>query len=50
MIRILHKSYVEGRIDTKKIGVKVRLPYIPEDISENIVTIKHQAGIVKRVI
>jgi hypothetical protein len=36
----LHKSYVKGRIDTtKKIGVKVRLPFIPEDISENI--IKH---------
>jgi hypothetical protein len=34
----LHKLYVEGRIDTtKKIGVKVRLPSIPEDISENIV-------------
>jgi hypothetical protein len=34
----LHKSYVKGRIDTtKKIGVKVRLPSIPEDISENIV-------------
>lgn len=35
---ILHKSYVNGRIDTtKKIGVNVRLPCIPEDISENIV-------------
>jgi len=35
---ILHKLYVQGRIDTtKKIGVKVRLPSIPEDISENIV-------------
>ena len=34
----LHKSYVKGRINTtKKIGVKVRLPSIPEDISENIV-------------
>ena len=34
----LHKSYVTGRIDTtKKIGVTVRLPGIPEDISENIV-------------
>jgi len=34
----LHKSYVIGRINTtKKIGVKVRLPCIPEDISENIV-------------
>lgn len=34
----LHKSYVQGRINTtKKIGVKVRLPSIPEDISENIV-------------
>jgi hypothetical protein len=36
----LHKGYVNGRINTtKKIGVKVRLPSIPEDISENI--IKH---------
>jgi hypothetical protein len=35
---ILHKAYVNGRINTtKKIGVKVRLPCIPEDISENIV-------------
>ena len=35
---VLHKAYVNGRINTtKKIGVKVRLPYIPEDISENIV-------------
>ncbi len=34
----LHKAYVKGRIDsTKKTGVKVRLPSIPEDISENIV-------------
>ena len=34
----LHKAYVIGRINTtKKIGVKVRLPCIPEDISENIV-------------
>ena len=34
----LHKSYVNGRINTTlKIGVKVRLPCIPEDISENIV-------------
>ena len=33
-----HKSYVIGRIETTiKIGVKVRLPCIPEDISENIV-------------
>jgi len=35
---ILQKSYVEGRINTTiKIGVKVRLPGIPEDISENII-------------
>ena len=35
---ILHKTYVNERINTtKKIGVKVRLPCIPEDISENIV-------------
>ena len=34
----LHKAYVNGRIHTtKKIGVKVRLPCIPEDISENII-------------
>ena len=34
----LHKSYVKGRKETtKKTGVKVRLPSIPEDISENIV-------------
>jgi hypothetical protein len=35
---ILHKIYVNGRINTTiKIGVKVRLPCIPEDISENII-------------
>lgn len=35
---LLHKTYVSRRIETtKKIGVKVRLPSIPEDISENIV-------------
>jgi len=34
----LHKTYVLGRINTTRdIGVKVRLPSIPEDISENIV-------------
>lgn len=34
----IHKSYVNGRIHTtKRIGVKVRLPCIPEDISENII-------------
>jgi hypothetical protein len=34
----LHKAYVTGRIyTTQKIGVKVRLPSIPEDISENII-------------
>ena len=34
----LHKSYVQQRINTtKKIGVKVRLSSIPEDITENIV-------------
>lgn len=33
-----HKSYVNGRINTTiKMGVKVRLPCIPEDISENII-------------
>lgn len=40
---LLHKQYVMGRINTTiKIGVKVRLPCIPEDISKNIVkTILH---------
>jgi hypothetical protein len=34
----LHKAYYNSRKNTtKKIGVKVRLPFIPEDISENIV-------------
>jgi hypothetical protein len=34
----LHKAYVEGRIKTtKNVGVKVRFPSIPEDISENII-------------
>jgi hypothetical protein len=34
----LHKNYVKNRIETtKKLGVKVRLPSIPEDISENII-------------
>lgn len=34
----LHKSYVEGRINTTiKVGFKVRLPGLPEDISENII-------------
>jgi hypothetical protein len=34
----LHKSYVNHRIDTtKKIGVTVRFPSIPEDISENMI-------------
>jgi len=34
----LHKTFVQGRIaTTKRIGVKVRLPAIPEDISENII-------------
>lgn len=34
----LHKSYVNGRINTTiQIGVKIRLPSIPEDISENII-------------
>jgi hypothetical protein len=32
----LHKSYVKGRIETTK-KIKVRLPSIPEDISENII-------------
>jgi hypothetical protein len=43
----LHKNYVKGRIDTTlKIGVKVRLPGIPEDISENIIKqiIIHKLG------
>lgn len=34
----LHKSYVLGRIETiKKLCIDIRLPCIPEDISENIV-------------
>jgi len=34
----LHKTYVIGRIHTtNKINVKIRLPFIPEDISENII-------------
>ena len=34
----LHMTYVKGRMDTiKKIGIKIRFPSIPEDISENIV-------------
>lgn len=34
----IHKSYVNSRINTtNKIGINVRLPSIPEDISENIV-------------
>ena len=34
----LHRAYVIGRINTtKKIGVKVRRPSIPEDISENTI-------------
>ena len=34
----LHKLYVTQRINTtKNIGIKVRLPSIPEDISENII-------------
>lgn len=34
----LHKAYVRDRMNTtQKIGVKVRLPCIPEDISENII-------------
>lgn len=34
----LHKSYVIGRINTTiKLGVTVRKPIIPEDISENII-------------
>lgn len=35
---LLHKTYVKGRINTtNRIGVKVRMPCIPEDISENII-------------
>jgi hypothetical protein len=34
----LHKSYVTGRMETtKKVGIGIRLPSIPEDISENII-------------
>jgi len=42
----LHKNYVEKRIEiNKKLGIKVRLPSIPEDISENIIKfIIHKNG------
>lgn len=34
----LHKNYVIGRIEsTKRLGISVRLPSIPEDITENII-------------
>lgn len=34
----IHRSYVQSRAEsTQQMGVKVRLPSIPEDISENIV-------------
>jgi len=34
----LHMKYTEGRINTsKRAGIKVRLPSIPEDITENII-------------
>ena len=34
----LHRDYVEGRIrTTAQMSIKVRLPSIPEDISENII-------------
>jgi len=34
----LHKSYVKGRIQTiNNTNIKIRLPCIPEDISENII-------------
>lgn len=34
----LHKDYVVGRIkSSSELGIKIRLPSIPEDISENIV-------------
>jgi len=34
----IHQSYVKARIETTtQLGIKVRLPSIPEDISENIV-------------
>jgi hypothetical protein len=34
---VLHKAYVNGRIHSTKNRCKVRLPCIPEDISENII-------------
>lgn len=35
---LIHKTYVKGRMETtNRIGIKVRLPSIPEDISENII-------------
>jgi hypothetical protein len=42
----LHKEYVKSRIESSKIlGFKIRLPSIPEDISENIIKfIIHKNG------
>ena len=43
---LLHKTYVETRMAAgKKLGIKFRLPHIPEDISENIIKfIIHKLG------
>ena len=42
----LHKNYIESRITSgKELGVKFRLPGIPEDISENLIKfILHKLG------
>ena len=42
----LHKHYIESRmVAGKKLGIKFRLPSIPEDISENIIKfIIHKLG------
>ena len=42
----VHKNYVEQRIESsKRLGIKVRLPSIPEDISENMIKFMiHKSG------
>ena len=42
----LHKNYIESRMSAgKRLGIKFRLPSIPEDISENIIKfIIHKLG------
>jgi hypothetical protein len=42
----IHKEYVKSRIESSKtLGFKIRLPSIPEDISENIIKFMiHKSG------